>query len=195
MSNVKYMTKYQLEHLKKRVASEIDPIIDEAKLMRKSIVANLTESAESNLAKKIKADVVINELQKAIEQFEIAQRKAYTFFSRGATTATMKDNLSSSFREKKEATLTTAGYNDKGIMPADCREQLRSWAEILAIKEAEKTPEGKKVKQLELYKASAVNQIFETGLPEDLPKTLEAIFKPLGIIWNKTQALQLENTG
>ena len=95
--------------------------------------------------------------------------------------------------KQKDATLTEAGYGDKGILPKDCREQLRSWAEVIAIKEAEKTPEGKKVKQLELYKASAVNQIFETGLPEDLPKTLEAIFKPLGIIWNKTQALQLEN--
>jgi len=30
MSKNKYMTKYQLEHLKKRVAAEIDPIIDEA---------------------------------------------------------------------------------------------------------------------------------------------------------------------
>ena len=62
-----------------------------------------------------------------------------------------------------------------------------------SIKEAEKTPEGKKVKQLELYKASAINQVFETGLPSELPKTLEAIFKPLGIIWNKKEALQIEN--
>ena len=46
MSKNKYMTKYQLEHLKKRVAAEIDPIIDEAKLMRKSVVADLTASAE-----------------------------------------------------------------------------------------------------------------------------------------------------
>ena len=36
MSKNKYMTKYQLEHLKKRVSAEIDPIIEEAKLMRKS---------------------------------------------------------------------------------------------------------------------------------------------------------------
>jgi hypothetical protein len=80
-------------------------------------------------------------------------------------------------------------------MPNDCREQLREWAETLAIKEAEKTPEGKKVKQLELYKQSAINQVFECGLPSDLPKTLEAIFKPLGIIWNKTEALQITQNG
>ena len=46
------MTKYQLEHLKKRVSAEIDPIIEEAKLMRKSVVAELTASAEGKLAKK-----------------------------------------------------------------------------------------------------------------------------------------------
>jgi len=188
-----YMTKYQLEHLKKRVAFEIDPIIDQAELMQKSVVADLTEQAELKLAKKIKADVVIDQLQKSIEQLEIAQRKAYTFFSRGATTATLKNNLSSSFNSKKDATITEAGYGEKGILPKDCREQLRSWAEVIATKEAEKTPEGKKVKELKLYKQSATNQIFETGLPEDLPKTLEAIFKPLGIIWNKTKALQIEN--
>ena len=187
------MTKYQLEHLKKRVAFEIDPIIDQAELMQKSVVADLTEQAELKLAKKIKADVVIDQLQKSIEQLEIAQRKAYTFFSRGATTATLKNNLSSSFNSKKDATITEAGYDGRGIMPSDCREQLRSWAEVIATKEAEKTPEGKKVKELKLYKQSATNQIFETGLPEDLPKTLEAIFKPLGIIWNKTKALQIEN--
>ena len=62
MSKNKYMTKYQLEHLKRRVSAEIDPVIDEAKLMRKSVVAELTASAESKLAKKIKADIVIKEL-------------------------------------------------------------------------------------------------------------------------------------
>ena len=187
------MTKYQLEHLKKRVGFEIDPIIDQAKLMRKSIVADLTEQAELKLAKKIKADVVINDLQKAIEQLEIAQRKAYTFFSKGATTTTLKDNLSSSFSSKKDATLTEAGYGDKGILPKDCREQLRSWAEVIAIKEAEKTPEGKKVKELELYKQSAVNSVFECGVPEQLNAVLEKVLSGVGIVWNKTKALQLEN--
>ena len=186
MSKNKYMTKYQLEHLKKRVSAEIDPIIEEAKLMRKSVVADLTASAEGKLAKKIKADVVIKDLEKAFKSLETAQRKAKTFFTKGVS-ADMKNDLKYSFKE----------YSDDnygaGLKPEDCREQLRSWAETLAIKEAEKTPEGKKVKQLELYKASAINQVFETGLPSELPKTLEAIFKPLGIIWNKKEALQIEN--
>ena len=186
MSKNKYMTKYQLEHLKKRVSAEIDPIIEEAKLMRKSVVAELTASAEGKLAKKIKADIVIKELEKAFKNLETAQRKAKTFFTKGVN-ADMKKEISRDFRTYSD------DYNGSGLKPEDCREQLRSWAETLAIKEAEKTPEGKKVKQLELYKASAINQVFETGLPSELPKTLEAIFKPLGIIWNKKEALQIEN--
>ena len=179
MSKNKYMTKYQLEHLKKRVSAEIDPIIEEAKLMRKSVVAELTASAEGKLAKKIKADVVIKELEKAFKNLEIAQRKAKTFFTKGVN-AEMKKDLSYRFDTYEE------DRYGAGLKPKDCREQLRSWAETLAIKEAEKTPEGKKVKQLELYKASAINQVFETGLPSELPKTLEAIFKPLGIIFHQS---------
>ena len=188
MSKNKYMTKYQLEHLKKRVSAEIDPIIEEAKLMRKSVVAELTASAEGKLAKKIKADVVIKELEKAFKNLETAQRKAKTFFTKGVS-AEMRKNMSYEFDRLEQ----NRGRYDTGLKPEDCREQLRSWAETLAIKQAEKTPEGKKVKQLELYKASAINQVFETGLPSELPKTLEAIFKPLGIIWNKKEALQIEN--
>ena len=189
----KYMTKYQLEHLKKRVDTEIRPLIDEAKLLRKSVVADMTASAEKKLGKKIKADLVINELEKALENLASVQRKATTFFSKGATTKDLKENLSYKFTDKSDRTILSSGYNTKGIMPDDCREQLREWAEKLAIKEAEKTPEGQQVKKLELYRDSAVNSIFETGLPDDLPKTLEAIFKPLNIKWNKSEALQLEN--
>jgi len=54
MSKTKYMTKFQLEHLKQRVSNEIDPLIEEAQLLQKSIIAELTESAELKLAKKIK---------------------------------------------------------------------------------------------------------------------------------------------
>jgi hypothetical protein len=186
MSKNKYMTKYQLEHLKRRVSAEIDPIIEEAKLMRKSVVAELTASAEGKLAKKIKADIVIKDLEKAFKNLEAAQRKAKTFFTKSVN-AEMKKDLNRDF-----ITFSDDDYGS-GLKPEDCREQLRSWAETLAIKEAEKTPEGKKVKQLELYKASAINQVFETGLPSELPKTLEAIFKPLGIVWNKKEALQIEN--
>ena len=98
MSKSTYPTKYQLEHLKKRINSEIDPLIEQAQLSVKSIVADLTESAELKLAKKIKADVVIKELEQALEQLEIKQRKAQTFFGKIAN-AELKENLSYKFKK------------------------------------------------------------------------------------------------
>ena len=193
MSKTKYMTKFQLEHLKQRVSNEIDPLIEEAQLLQKSIVANLTESAELKLAKKIKADVVIKELENAFQSLEIAQRKAQTFFSKNATSSTLKENLNYRFKDKQEGIIKIGSYRGNGISPADCREQLREWASTLAHKEAEKTEQGQKVKQLKLYKQSAINQIFETGIPDELPAVLTSIFKPLGIVWDKKNALQVEH--
>ena len=191
MSKSTYPTKYQLEHLKKRINSEIDPLIDQAQLSVKSIVADLTESAELKLAKKIKADVVIKELEKAIEQVEIKQRKAMTFFGK-INNKDLKEKLSYKFDKKDRDSYYRSSYN-RGITPEDCREQLRSWAQFLAEKEAEKTPEGKKVKELELYKQSAINSVFECGVPEQLNVVLEKVLSGVGIVWNKTKALQIEN--
>ena len=191
MSKATYPTKYQLEHLKKRINSEIDPLIDQARLSVKSIIADLTEGAELKLAKKIKADVVIKELEKAIQDLEIKQRKAQTFFGK-ISNKELKDKLSYKFDKKDRDSYYRSSY-DRGITPEDCREQLRKWAEFLATKEAEKTPEGKKVKELELYKQSAINSVFECGVPEKLNVVLEKVLSGVGIIWNKTKALQIEN--
>jgi predicted XRE-type DNA-binding protein len=193
MTKSTYPTKYQLEHLKKRINNEIDPLIDQAQLSVKSIVADLTESAELKLAKKIKADVVIKELEQAIEQLEIKQRKAQTFFGK-IKDPELKGKLSYKFDKKDRDGYYGSGY-DRGIQPEDCRDQLRSWAQYLAEIEAEKTPEGKKVKELKLYKQSAINSVFECGVPEQLNIVLEKVLNGVGIVWNKTKALQLENKG
>jgi len=194
MSKATYPTKYQLEHLKKRINSEIDPLIDQARLSVKSIIADLTEGAELKLAKKIKADVVIKELEKAIEQVEIKQRKAMTFFGK-INNRDLKDNLSYKFKKSDRDNYYSNDRYGRGITPEDCREQLREWAQFLATKEAEKTPEGKKVKELELYKQSAINSVFECGVPEQLNVVLEKVLSGVGIVWNKTKALQIENKG
>ena len=191
MSKATYPTKYQLEHLKKRINREIDPLIDQAELSVKSIIADLTETAELKLAKKIKADIVINELEGAIENLEIKQRKAQTFFGK-INDAELKDKLSYKFDKKDKDNYYRSGY-DRGITPSDCRDQLREWAQYLAKKEAEKTPEGKKVKELELYKQSAINSVFECGVPEQLNAVLEKVLSGVGIVWNKTKALAIEN--
>ena len=193
MTKSTYPTKYQLEHLKKRINSEIDPLIDQAQLSVKSIVTDLTESAELKLAKKIKADVVIKELEDAIAELEIKQRKAQTFFGK-IKDPELKDQLNYKFNKNDRDSYYRSGY-DRGIQPEDCREQLRSWAQYLAEIEAEKTPEGKKVKELKLYKQSAINSVFECGVPEQLNIVLEKGLNGVGIVWNKTKALQLENKG
>lgn len=193
MTKSTYPTKYQLEHLKKRINSEIDPLIDQAQLSVKSIVADLTETAELKLAKKIKADVVIKELEDAIANLEIKQRKAQTFFGK-IKDPELKDKLSYKFNKNDRDSYYRGSYN-KGIEPSDCRDQLREWAQYLAQKEAEKTPEGAKVKELKLYKQSAINSVFECGVPEQLNIVLEKVLNGVGIVWNKTKALQLENKG
>ena len=193
MTKSTYPTKYQLEHLKKRINSEIDPLIDQAQLSVKSIVAELTENAELKLAKKIKADVVIKELEDAIANLEIKQRKAQTFFGK-IKDPDLKGQLSYKFDTKDRDSYYRSSYS-KGIEPSDCRDQLREWAQYLAQKEAEKTPEGAKVKDLKLYKQSAINSVFECGVPEQLNIVLEKVLNGVGIVWNKTKALQLENKG
>ena len=192
MTKSTYPTKYQLEHLKKRINSEIDPLIEQAELSVKSIVADLTESAELKLAKKIKADVVIKELEDAIAELEIKQRKAMTFFGK-INNRELKENLSYKFKKSDRDNYYSRDSYGRGIQPSDCREQLRNWASHLAQQEAEKTPEGKKVKELELYKQSAINSVFECGVPEQLNIVLEKVLNGVGIVWNKTKALQLEN--
>jgi hypothetical protein len=192
MTKSTYPTKYQLEHLKKRINSEIDPLIEQAELSVKSIVADLTESAELKLAKKIKADVVIKELEQAIENLEIKQRKAQTFFGK-IKDPELKGKLSYKFDKKDRDNYYSSSYGSRGIMPDDCRDQLREWAQHLAEIEAEKTIEGAKVKELKLYKQSAINSVFECGVPEQLNIVLEKVLNGVGIVWNKTKALQLEN--
>jgi len=192
MTKSTYPTKYQLEHLKKRINSEIDPLIDQAELSVKSIIADLTESAELKLAKKIKADVVIKELEGAIAELEIKQRKAITFFGK-INNKDLKDNLDYKFKKSDRDNYYSNDHYGRGITPEDCRDQIREWAQFLAKREAEKTPEGKKVKELELYKQSAINSVFECGVPEQLNTVLEKVLSGVGIIWNKTKALQITN--
>ena len=64
MTKTQYPTKYQITKLEQRVDEELDPIINLAELELKSVLAEETEIAMTYLAKKIKADKVINNLKK-----------------------------------------------------------------------------------------------------------------------------------
>jgi|TARA_B100000900_G_C20261489_1_gene586176 hypothetical protein len=191
MTKTQYPTKYQITKLEQRVDEELDPIINLAELELKSVLAEQTEVAMSYLAKKIKADKVINNLQKAVESLEIAQRQAITFFGKVKDNK-LKEKLSHKFRKNDRDNYYRSSY-DKGILPEDCREQLRDWAEVIAQQKVENKPEGKKLKELKLYKKASKHKIWECGVPEQLQSQLSEILAGLNIIWDKSKQLKLEN--
>ena len=191
MTKTQYPTKYQITKLEQRVDEELDPIIKLAELELKSVLAEQTEIAMSYLAKKIKADRVINNLQKAVESLEIAQRQAINFFGKVKDNK-LKERLSHKFKKNDRDNYYRSSY-DKGILPEDCRDQLREWAEVIAQQKVENKPEGKKLKELKLYKKASKHKIWECGVPEQLQSQLSKILAGLNIIWDKSKQLRLEN--
>ena len=193
MTKTQYPTKYQITKLEQRVDEELDPIINLAELELKSILAEQTEIAMSYLAKKIKADKVIDNLQKAVENLEIAQRQAVTFFGK-IKDAKLREKLSYKFRNKKDRDNYYRSDNyGRGITPEDCRDQLREFAQFIAQQKVENKPEGKKLKELKLYKKASKHKIWECGVPEQLQSQLEQILSGVNIIWDKSKQLRLEN--
>ena len=193
MTKTQYPTKYQITKLEQRVDEELDPIIAMAELELKAVLTDETELAMTYLAKKIKADKVINNLQKAIETLEIAQRQAVTFFGK-IKDAKLREKLSYKFKDKKDRDNYYRSDNyGRGITPEDCRDQLREFAQAIAQHKVENKPEGKKLKELKLYKKASKHKIWECGVPEQLQSQLEQILSGINIIWDKSKQLRLEN--
>ena len=179
---MKTMTKYQLEHFKTKVKNKFAPMIEEADLSLRKIVADLTESAEKKLSDKIGATQIIKDLEEAEADHIAAMKKARTFFTKNIT-AEQKENLDYKFR-KDEKLGFDSGYNTTKITPADCLEQIRSWAQKLAEREAEKTPIGKKKVELLKLKEDAISDVMESGMPSELIEKLGNRLKVIGITWN-----------
>ena len=179
---MKTMTKYQLEHFKTKVKNKFAPMIEEADLSLRKIVADLTESAEKKLSDKIGATQIIKDLEEAEANHIAAMKKARTFFTKNIT-AEQKENLDYKFR-KDEKLGFDSGYNTTKITPADCLEQIRSWAQKLAEREAEKTPIGKKKVELLKLKEDAISDVMESGMPSELIEKLGNRLKVIGITWN-----------
>jgi hypothetical protein len=193
MTKTQYPTKYQITKLEQRVDEELDPIINMAELELKDVLTEQTEIAMSYLAKKIKADKVINNLQKAVESLEIAQRQAVTFFGK-IKDKNLKEKLNYQFKNKKDRDNYYRSDNyGRGITPEDCRDQLREFAQFIAQQKVENLPEGKKLKELKLYKKASKHKIWECGVPEQLQSQLEQILSGINIIWDKSKQIRLEN--
>ena len=192
MTKTQYPTKYQITKLEQRVDEELNPIIDMAELELKAVLTEETELAMTYLSKKIKADKVINNLQKAIETLEIAQRQAVTFFGK-IKDSNLRQKLSYKFKDKNDRDNYYRSDNYRGITPEDCRDQLREFAEFIAQQKVESKPEGKKLKELKLYKKASKHKIWECGVPDQLQSQLTEILAGVNIIWDKSKQLKLQN--
>jgi len=167
----KTMTKYQLDHFKSKVKRNFNPLIEEQELLVKQYRAEATEKIVGKLAKKMGADKILNEFRKAEAQLKAVREKARTFFVKKAEKREDK-NLIYNIREREEK-----------ITLDDCEDQLTEWAKDLVDREIRRRPEGLKLKQLEDLKTKAIDQVMESGTPEELIKQLDQTTKKIGIAW------------
>ena len=163
------MTKYQLDHFKSKVRRNFNPLIEEQELLVKQYRAEATEKIVGKLAKKMGADKILNEFRKAEAQLKAVQDKARTFFKKKAEQRDDK-TLNYNIREREEK-----------ITLDDCLDQLKEWARDLVDREIRRRPEGQKLKQLEDLKTKAIDQVMESGTPEELIKQLDQTTKKIGI--------------
>ena len=165
------MTKYQLDHFKQKVRRNFNPLIEEQELLVKQYRAEATEKIVGKLAKKMGADKILADFKKAEAQLQAVRDKARTFFKKKAQQRDDK-SLNYNIREREEK-----------ITLDDCIEQLKDWARDLVDREIRKRPEGLKLKQLEDLKTRAIDQVMESGTPEELIKQLDQTTRKIGIAW------------
>ena len=169
----KTMTKYQLDHFKSKVRRNFNPLIEEQELLVKQYRAEATEKIVGKLAKKMGADKILNEFKKAEAQLKAVQDKARTFFKKKANQDESKKKEYNSYRFEDQ----------KDLSLSDCEEQLKDWARELVDREIRRRPEGLKLKQLEDLKTKAIDQVMESGTPEELIRQLDNTTKKIGIAW------------
>ena len=170
------MKVYQREHFERKVSDLLNPEIEKEEMLLSSTIADLTESAEKNLARKLGADVIIDDLEEAETTLNKAQNKARTFFRQASRKrVSYKKSLNYHFER---------GEGEK-ISPEDCYDQIRKWAEKLAEKEAEKLPIGKRISYLKAVKTNAKDTIMEAHVGTELKDMLGGILAPLGLAWNR----------
>ena len=168
------MTKYQLEHFKRKVDRQFNPLIEEQELLVKQYKTEATDKAVDKLSKKIGAEKIINKFREPEKMLEEARATAMTFFEKKKPKG---EDLNYAFKSSR--------YNDDKLTLNDCEDQLRSWAQTLAEREIEKRPEGLKLRQLKELKQKARDIVFESGTPDALAIALDNVSKKIGVRWNQ----------
>ena len=166
------MTKYQLEHFENKVNRYFQPLIDEQHLLIKQYRTEATNNVVKKLAKKMGADKILQQMKEAEDFRKEAQNNAKTFFEK------------QSKKEKKEISYRFERHNDDRLSLSDCEEQLREWAKDLVDREIEKRPEGAKLKDLKDLKQKAIDNVMESGTPDELKQSLNLVVKHIGLNWN-----------
>ena len=165
------MTKYQLEHFENKVNRYFQPLIDEQHLLIKQYRTEATNNVVKKLAKKMGADKILAKMKEAEEFMKEAQNDAKTFFEK------------QSKKEKKDLDYRFERDDDR-LRLSDCEEQLRDWAKDLVDREIERRPEGAKLKDLKDLKQKAIDNVMESGTPDELKQSLNLVVKHIGLTWN-----------
>ena len=165
------MTKYQLEHFENKVNRYFQPLIDEQHLLIKQYRTEATNNVVKKLAKKMGADKILAKMKEAEEFMKEAQNDAKTFFEK------------QSKKEKKDLDYRFERDDDR-LRLSDCEEQLRDWAKDLVDREIERRPEGAKLKDLKDLKQKAIDNVMESGTPDELKQSLNLVVKTIGLTWN-----------
>mgnify|MGYP003119009964 FL=1 len=165
------MTKYQLEHYESKVNRYFEPLINEQQLLVKQYRTQATNNVVKKLSKKMGADKILARMKQAEEFMLQAQRDAKTFFEKQSK----KEKKDLDYRLERE---------DERLTLSDCEEQLRSWAKDLVDREIERRPEGAKLKDLKDLKQKAIDNVMESGTPDELKQSLNLVVKHIGLTWN-----------
>ena len=165
------MTKYQLEHFESKVNRYFEPLISEQQLLIKQYRTEATNNVVKKLAKKMGADKILAKMKEAEDFMKEAQNDAKTFFEK------------QSKKEKKEISYRFERDEDR-LSLSDCEDQLRDWAKDLVDREIERRPEGAKLKDLRDLKQKAIDNVMESGTPDELKQSLNLVVKHIGLTWN-----------
>ena len=166
------MTKYQLEHFENKVNRYFEPLINEQQLLIKQYRTEATNNVVKKLAKKMGADKILAQMKEAEEFMKEAKNNAKTFFEKVSK------------KEKKDLDYRLAHRDEDRLSLSDCEEQLRDWAKDLVDREIEKRPEGAKLKDLKDLKQKAIDNVMESGTPDELKQSLNLVVKHIGLTWN-----------
>ena len=118
------------------------------------------------------ADKILAQMKEAEDFMKEAQNNAKTFFEK------------QSKKEKKDLDYRFRRDEDDRLRLSDCEEQLREWATDLVDREIERRPEGAKLKDLKDLKQKAIDNVMESGTPDELKQSLNLVVKTIGLTWN-----------